>query len=258
MASEATQRPQQLARLLATTILLLALCFMAFLLWAARPAMAMAEAQAALLTDEQVMVTTTPWLTFTPITPTAESGLILYPGPRIDPRAYAPVARAIAAAGYLVVIVPMPFNMAIFAPTRAQNVIAAYPAIAHWTIGGHSLGGVMAANFVATHPDAVAGLVLWAAYPGENDSLARRRNLPVTVIYGALDGIASVARLEAARTRLPRQTQFVAIEGGNHSQFGWYGDQAGDRPATITRPAQQARIVAATVAALAASARVDE
>lgn len=250
MSTEQIQRPRRIARLVATTILLLALFFIGFLVWTGRPAVAMDEAQSALISDGQVAVTTEPWLVFTPLTPTATSGFIFYPGALVDPRAYAPAARAIAAAGYLVVIVPMPFNMAIFAPTRAQTVIAAYPTIAHWTLGGHSLGGAIAASFVANHPDAVDALVFWASYPGEEDSLARRDRLAVTSIYGTMDGLSTVAKIDASRALLPDQTEFVAIPGGNHSQFGWYGEQSGDNPATITREAQQAAVVTATLAAL--------
>ena len=101
----------------------------------------------------------------------------------MDARSYAPAARAIAAQGYLVVIVPMPFNLAVFKPAAAEAVIAAHPEIEHWAIGGHSLGGAMAANYVYTHPDAVQGLVLWAAYPAGNNSLADRQ-LAVVSIYG--------------------------------------------------------------------------
>jgi hypothetical protein len=46
---------------------------------------------------------------------------------------------------------------------------------------------------------------------------------------------------------LPPDTQWTAIEGGNHAQFGWYGPQSGDHPATISRTAQQARTVRATI-----------
>ena len=54
---------------------------------------------------------------------------------------------------------------------RAQEVIAAYPEIQHWAVGGHSLGGAMAARFVYQHPGAIQGLALWAAYPASSDDL---------------------------------------------------------------------------------------
>ena len=53
-----------------------------------------------------------------------------------------------------------------------------------------------------------------------------------------------------ARPLLPAETAFVAVEGGNHAQFGWYGPQPGDRAATIGREAQQALVVEAIAALL--------
>jgi len=42
---------------------------------------------------------------------------------------------------------------------------------------------------------------------------------------------------------LPADTVFVPIQGGNHTQFGYYGNgtelQKGDNPADISRDAQQ-------------------
>ena len=98
----------------------------------------MPEALAALQSDSQVKVTTDPWLVFQPTQSTPTTGLIIYPGGRVDPRAYAPQARAIAEKGYLVVIVPMPLNLAVFGSGRASSVIQAYPDIEKWVIGGHS------------------------------------------------------------------------------------------------------------------------
>jgi len=46
---------------------------------------------------------------------------------------------------------------------------------------------------------------------------------------------------------LPPTTVYVEISGGNHAQFGYYGDQSGDNPATITREAQQSETLNATV-----------
>lgn len=250
MFTKPAERSGRIARILVILILVFALLFIGLLVWAGRPAVAMDEALGALMSDGQVAVTTQPWLVFAPVTPTVEAGFIFYPGGRVDPRAYAPAARAIAAEGYLVVIPPMPLNLAVFAPNRAQEVMTAYPAIERWAIGGHSLGGAMAATFVAKHRNTVDTLVLWASYPGKEDALARRDNLAVTLIYGTRDGLSTVAKIEAARALLPPQTTFVAIEGGNHSQFGWYDQQPGDNRAAIARAAQQEQIVAATLAAL--------
>ncbi|WP_423223113.1 alpha/beta fold hydrolase [Candidatus Amarolinea aalborgensis] len=194
------------------------------------------------------------WLVFQPAAANPTTGLILYPGGLVDARAYAPAARQIAEAGYLVVIVPMPLKLAFFDAGRASEVMQAFPSITHWAIGGHSLGGAMAAQYAYQHPDQVAGLALWAAYPAANNSLADRA-LPVVSIYGTRDGLATGGKIDASRPLLPANTRFVAIEGGNHAQFGWYGKQSGDNEATIPREAQQAQIVAATVSLLSEVAK---
>ena len=99
----------------------------------------------------------------------------------MDFRSYAPAARAIASAGYLVVMVPMPLNLAVLAPDRALEVQKAFPTVRQWVIGGHSLGGAMAARFAYKHPERVQGLVLWAAYPPGSDNLSNSTIAAVSI-----------------------------------------------------------------------------
>jgi dienelactone hydrolase len=217
-----------------------------FILWASLPYSPMPEALRALESDSSVAIQDEPWLIFQPQYNSPKTGLILYPGGRVDPEAYAPLARSIASEGYLVVIVPMPLNLAVFAPGRASDVTDYFPEIESWTIGGHSLGGTMAANFTKDHPDAVDGLLLLASYPASSDDLS---SLPlrVTSIYATRDGFTSLEEIDASRANLPDSTRWVRIVGGNHSQFGWYGFQNGDNTATISRQAQQEWVVSSTM-----------
>ncbi len=220
-----------------------------FVVWGNTPLGPLPEAVTTLQSDAVVTVDADPWYTFTPTAGTPTVGLILYPGGRVDPRAYAPPARAIAEEGYLVVIVPMPLNLAVLAPNRAADVMAAYPEIETWAVGGHSLGGAMAARFVHTHPSAVDGLVLWASYPAESNDLSAR-DVAVFSVYGSRDGLATPEKIAASEDLLPPETRWVEIAGGNHAQFGWYGPQDGDRTATISHSTQQAQIVQATTVLL--------
>jgi hypothetical protein len=197
-------------------------------------------------TESQVTVTTDPWLVFQPTDQIPTTGLIIYPGGRVDPRSYAPIAYSIAAQGYLVVIVPMPLNLAVFGSTRAASVIQAYPDIQHWVIGGHSLGGSMAALYADKNRDQINGLALWASYPASSNNLSDSKT-KVASIYGIQDGLATKDKIDASRELLPADTTWVPIDGGNHGQFGWYGDQPGDNPATISRQDQQAKIIQATL-----------
>jgi dienelactone hydrolase len=226
--------------------LILVLALAGFVIWALAVPSPMPEALAALQSDEQVQVQQEPFLVFRPVGVEPTTGLILYPGGRVDARAYAPAARAIAQAGYLVVIPPMPLNLAVFAPDRAAEVMQAFPEIEHWAVGGHSLGGAMAARFADQHPEAVDGLALWASYPAASNDLSDA-SLTVTSISGTRDGLSTPDKIEASRALLPADTEWVAIEGGNHGQFGWYGLQRGDGEATISREDQQEQIVGATI-----------
>jgi len=186
-----------------------------------------------------VTVQTGKWLVFTPADNLpVKTGFIFYPGGRVDYRAYAPMASALAANGYLVVIPRMPLNLAVFGIDLASDVIAAHSEISSWTIGGHSLGGSMAASYVYEHPDQIDGLVLLASYPAESNDLSGYAG-SVLSISGELDGLATPEKIAQSVGLLPDNTQWVNIEGGNHAQFGWYGDQKGDNLADISREEQQ-------------------
>ena len=204
----------------------------------------MPEAQAAMPSDERVSVSTEPWLAFTPAEP-SETGFIFYPGGRVEPEAYAPPLRAIAEDGYTTVVPSMPFGLAVLAPDTADDIIEAYPQVERWVIGGHSLGGAMAAQYAEGH-EIIDGLVLWAAYPSDGVDLSAAA-IEATSIYATEDGLTSLDEIEASRAQLPPDTAFVEIAGGNHAGFGWYGEQDGDGVATVGREEQQAQAVAATV-----------
>lgn len=229
-------------------LVLLLVSIVGFVVWASMPLGPMAQAEVALQSDDEVTVTLDSWLEFEAVGETAVStAFIFYPGGRVDYRSYAPAARTIAEAGYLVIIPPMPLSMAVFDTNAADDIIAAYPEIEKWVIGGHSLGGAMASSYVYSHEGELDGLVLWAAYPAENNDLSAR-DLSVLSIYGTEDGAA--AELPEVGERLLPEPEWLVIDGGNHAQFGYYGLQSGDGVATISREEQHATFTEATVAFL--------
>jgi dienelactone hydrolase len=243
--------PNWLRKTLLVLLGLVLVAVIAFLVWALLISPPMPEATAALQSDADVTVVDADGrISFTPNAVAPQCGLFFYPGGRVNPQSYAPTLRAIAAAGYQVVTESMPLNLAILDINAAAGGTAAFPDIARWAVGGHSLGGSVATFYAHDNPAAVAGVALWAAYATESRSLADRDDLSVVSISGSLDGLATPETIDAARGFLPADTTFVEIEGGNHAQFGWYGDQRGDNPATISREEQTAATVAATVAML--------
>lgn len=127
----------------------------------------------------------------------------------------------------------MPLRMAFFSVNRAATVTGDYD-YARWYVGGHSLGGAVAAICASKHPDAFAGVVLCAAYPTKplDDSLT------VLSIYGSEDGILNRRRLEEGWQYTTQEMEEYVITGGNHAQFGSYGPQRGDGDAAISAEEQ--------------------
>lgn len=199
-------------------------------------------AHAALISDDQVTVRVAGNLTiFAPTAGQDETGFIFYPGGKVEDIAYAPLVRSLAEQGYLAVIVGMPFNLAVFNANGADKVLATMPEIERWIMVGHSLGGAMAADYLAEHEDEVDGLALLGAYP--NQSLAQSSH-PVLSLYGSEDRIIDQQGFAEGRNKMPDDAIYHQITGGNHSGFGNYGAQAGDGMATLSAAQQQAVTVA--------------
>jgi Alpha/beta hydrolase family len=159
---------------------------------------------------------------------TTKIGFIFYPGAKIEEAAYLPLLLALADTGITCVLVKMPFRLAVFAPNKADALFSLLPEILQWYIGGHSLGGAMASNYLQNTQHPIAGLILLGAYP------INEVNIATLTLYGEHDGVINQDRLQAAANQYP-------IVGGNHANFGNYGSQKGDGLATIT-PAQQQAI----------------
>lgn len=179
-----------------------------------RPAQA---ALAALESDSNVTISQGEYFVFSPADSTPTGGLIVYPGGECDERGYAQTLRAIAAEGYLVVLVPMPLQMAFLGIDKADDVMAAHPGIQNWAIAGHSLGGSMAARYAYGKPEALDGLVLWDSYSADDltDS-----GLAVSMIHRSDESLQPPESYLEFLPLLPDDTEYIPIVGGNHLNFG--------------------------------------
>lgn len=194
-------------------------------------------AVAALKSTESYSVTDTDSLiTFTPTQNRSSTGIIFYPGGKVQPEAYSGIASKLAAKGYTTIIVKMPFNLAFFGVNGADEVIAEHREITSWVIMGHSLGGVFASEYAVNHQDKIKGVVYLAAYPSTNASNATFKALS---IRGSLDNLTTAQDISDNKDKFPTSTVFITIPGGNHYNNGNYGPQAGDNNSTITREQQQ-------------------
>lgn len=185
-------------------------------------AMAIADDVAVGKTDGDTIV-------FAPSNPKA--GLIFYPGGKVEYTAYAPLMRSCAEKGILCILVKMPCNLAVLDMNAADGIAEQYPDIDRWYIGGHSLGGAMAAAYAADHSGELDGLILLAAYSTKD---LKDSGLDVLSVYGSEDQVLNREKYGEYQENLPSGTTETIIEGGCHAGFGSYGPQKGDGTPMIT------------------------
>ncbi len=195
------------------------------------------SARSALVSDEIVTVARTEngWLFDGP---SQRDALIFYPGGKVEETAYAPLLHLLAREGMDAFLVKMPFRLAVFGADRANALIDQYE-YENWYIGGHSLGGAMAANYAAGHAEQLAGVILLAAYPTKRIE----KDMMGITIYGSEDGILNPDKLKKGDQYMPEHSVKYVIEGGNHAQFGNYGKQKGDGEASVSDVKQQQETV---------------
>ena len=171
---------------------------------------------------------------FTPVLNTSKSGVIFYPGGKVEEEAYAPLINKLSKTGVYCVIVRMPFRLAVLGSNRADSIIKNHSEIENWYIAGHSLGGAMAASYASKNQDKIEGLILLGAY-----STKSVKDISVLSIKGSEDKVLNLDKYEKYHDNLPDDVIEVTLEGGCHSYYGNYGNQKGDGEATITREKQQ-------------------
>lgn len=167
--------------------------------------------------------------------PGEDHALIFYPGAKVEYTAYLPLFYSMAEQEVDCFLIEMPCNLAFLGKNKAEDIMKNY-AYDNWYLSGHSLGGAMAAAYAADHLKELDGMILLAAYPTKSlvsDSFS------VLSLYGSEDGVLNMKKVESGRAYMPENYTEICIEGGNHAQFGNYGEQKGDGKASISREEQQ-------------------
>ena len=163
----------------------------------------------------------------------SDTGLIFYPGGKVEYSAYAPLLYRCAEMGITCVLVEMPGNLAVLDINAADGIQERYTHVNEWYLAGHSLGGAMASSYLASHAEAYEGMILLGAYATE--PLQHER---VLSIYGSEDRVLNMEQYEEGRANLPADYTELIIDGGCHAYFGAYGAQEGDGVPTITAETQ--------------------
>lgn len=202
------------------------------------------EALAAMSNTETVeVVPEKDYWAFLPQEETRKDGLIFYQGGKVEAEAYAPLMQALAEKGIPSYLVEMPVNLAVFDINAADTVISEESSVENWYLAGHSLGGAMASSYSEKNADQLAGLILLASYSAVD---LTETDLPTLMIYGTADEVMNRETYEENRSFVPNMEEFI-LEGGNHAQFGRYGEQSGDGTATMSATEQLKRTVEAIV-----------
>ncbi len=173
-----------------------------------------------------------------------EKALIFYPGGKVEYTAYAPIVRGLAENGIDCFLVKMPANLAVFGVEKAEAIMERYGSYEDWYMAGHSLGGAMAASYVADNLEDFAGLALLAAYtteslvPEEDEKEEVREDFWVMVVRGSEDKVMNGEKLGESYSLMPDKFDEQVLAGGNHAQFGNYGKQEGDGIAAMPQEEQ--------------------
>jgi dienelactone hydrolase len=165
-----------------------------------------------------------------PIDP--DAGFIFYPGGKVEYTAYIPLMSALAEKGVLCILTPMPFNLAVLDMNAAKGMTDKYPEVDNWYIGGHSLGGSMAASFVADNSDDFDGLILLGSYS------TAEVTLPVLSVYGSEDQVLNREKYDKYKSNINASLTETVIDGGCHAYFGMYGAQDGDGTPSVSNEEQ--------------------
>ena len=164
-----------------------------------------------------------------------KTGLIFYPGGKVEYTAYEPLMKSLASKGILCVLVEMPFHLAVFDVNAADGIQNHFPQIESWYIGGHSLGGAMAASYIGGNVTDYEGLILLGAYSTADLTEA---SLEVLSVYGSEDTVLDKGKYDENMMNLPDNFEEIVLEGGCHAYFGMYGEQKGDGVPQITNEEQ--------------------
>ena len=165
----------------------------------------------------------------------AENGFIFYPGGKVEHTAYLPLMQQLSEKGVLCILVEMPFRLAVLNSDAAGDHLKEYPEIQNWYIGGHSLGGAMAANYLSENTDDFKGLVLLGAYSTKDLS---KTNLKVLSVYRSEDKVLNATKYAKNKKNLPKNFTEIILAGGCHAYFGMYGTQKGDGVPTLSNTDQ--------------------
>ena len=192
------------------------------------------EVNAYLEDDNEVKVSDTSNYYFFDNLANKDKALIFYGGAKVEEKSYAPMMSKISHQGIDVFITKMPFRFPLFDSMKAESIYKANNTYKEVYIMGHSLGGVCASRVLNNTSHDYKGIIFLASYSDKPlDS-----KYEALSIYGSEDKVIDLKAYSNNTSNFPTGYVERVIEGANHANYGYYGNQKGDGTATITREAQ--------------------
>lgn len=166
-----------------------------------------------------------------------DTAIIFYGGAKVEEKSYAPMLNKIAQEGVDVCLVKMPLRFALFSPNKADSVYKKAELSEKYEniyLMGHSLGGVCVAMDLIQTEYEYKGIIMLASYSNKKVD----DKYKALSIYGSEDTVMNRKEYEKNKTNFPSGYDVKVIEGGNHANYGYYGEQKADSKATISREEQ--------------------
>lgn len=175
--------------------------------------------------------------------------LVLVPGGRVPRESYRWLGEALALRGVVTAVPEAPYDLAILdaarVPATAELLRSGRGLLSglvgpKLAVGGHSLGGVVAA--AAAVDGGFDALVLLAAYPASGDPVESLQ-IPSLSIAASRDCSAELDDVRAGWQRLPAPTILATVLGSTHYQFTASDEQdREDCPPEVTLDVAHQRI----------------
>lgn len=170
------------------------------------------------------------------------TAIFFYAENRIDEKAYFYLANMLQRKGYDVFIARSLFHQPLFSVSLIDKARQAYPKYQAWYLGGHGGGADVITRYLLNDNEhQIAGAFYFGAVP-DDKVLALQR--PLFILLGKNDGVFNWENYYAESYKyFTPLIELQIIEGGNHTNFGYYNLDGHDLAATIS-PKEQQDIVA--------------
>ena len=170
-------------------------------------------------------------------------GFIIYGDERVQRECYLPLMISLADQGYCAYLPTTFGNLPVLNQEGAEYVIRTYKSVHTWYIIAHGKACPPAARYAKTHSSKINGLI----YLGGASYQTNLSNLDLSLlsIIGSNDTVLDKNRAETAKVNDPVRSEYITLEGGNHTGFLDTALMRGDTASSLSAAEQIEQTVSA-------------